>query len=263
MKWNLVSQELLLGRRGWMISTAVVLLFQAMFGGAAKIYTENDVLLDKLHSLPPSLLEGFGIRIDLMGTYEGWMSGEPYMFFVLLAGAFGAIWASTGIVKERDQGTGEMLFALPYSRWTIFVSKAAAHWLQLTAMTALGTLVVLAFGGNNGMEEPGVIIWLGVAGYLTVLAFTGIGYVVTVFLRSERSALSIGIGIVIVSFLFNMVAGMSDGLGWLSGISLFRAFAADDIVTSHALTASGITITLGIYVCGLLLGGTLFRRQDV
>jgi ABC-type transport system involved in multi-copper enzyme maturation permease subunit len=255
--------DLLINRRSWIISTVVVLLFQAMFGGAAKLYTENDVLLEKLQSLPPSLMEAFGIRIDLMGTYEGWMSGEPFTFFVLLAGSFGVIWASSGIVKERDAGTGEFLFALPYSRWTIFIAKAASHWLQLTVMAILGILVALAFGSNNGMKEPGVIVWLGVAGYLVTLAFTGIGYIVTVFLRSERAALSIGIGVVIVSFLFNMVAGMSESMRWLSDISLFRAFATDDIVTTGALTVTGITITLGIYVCGLLLGGTLFRRQDV
>lgn len=264
MSWNLIRQELSLNRRSWWIGAFVILLFQGIYGGSAKTYMDNGLLLEKMNSLPAALLDAFGIHLNMLNSFEGWMSGQPYAFLVLLLGAYAAIWSSAGIAKERDQKTGEFLFSLPYGRWTVFLSKAAAHWLQVTIITVLNIALTLLLGAAfNDMKEPSVIILLAVAGYMVVLAFAGIGYVVTVFLSSERAALSVGIGVVLVSFLLNMVSGMSENLKGLSHLSLFNAFATDRIVTDHNLTVMGIIITLGLYVCGIGLGGSLFRRQDI
>jgi hypothetical protein len=91
----------------------------------------------------------------------------------------------------------------------------------------------------------------------------GIGYVITIFLKSERAALSLGIGIVLVSFLLNLVAGMSEQLDRMADLSLFTAFSTEHIVTKHSLTAGGVIVTLGIYVCGIALGAAIFKRQDI
>jgi len=264
MKWNLIRQELRVNRRSFWIAAAIIILFQAMFAGIADTYTKNEQLLETLSSMPQGLLEGFGIRVELMSSFEGWMSGEPYTFYILLLGAFAAIWASVSIAKERDQQTAEALFALPYSRQAVYASKAAAQWLQVTAIAVLSFLVVLTTGAaTTDVEHPGVILGLIAAGYLITLSFMGIGYVITIFLKSERAALSLGIGIVLVSFLLNLVAGMSEQLDRMADLSLFTAFSTEHIVTKHSLTAGGVIVTLGIYVCGIALGAAIFKRQDI
>lgn len=263
MRWNLIRQELRLNRRSWWIGAAVILLFQAMFAGLADTYTQNQQLLDTMKTLPQGLLEGFGIHAEMMSSFEGWMSGEPFIFYVLLLGAFAANWASTGVAKERDQQTAETLFSLPYSRSNVFLSKAAAHWLQITVIFILSFLIVYGLGLTASMTAPSAIILMSVGGYCVALAFAGMGYVITVLLRSERAALSLGIGLVLVSFLFKLVAGMSGELHRLADLSLFTAFDNLRIVTEHTLTGSGLIATLGIYACGLAIGGLLFKRQDI
>jgi ABC-type transport system involved in multi-copper enzyme maturation permease subunit len=264
MSWNLIRQELFLNRRSWIIGGAVILLFNMMFAALADTYLKNAELLNAVKSMPPALLEGFGFHIQMMTSFEGWISSEPLTFFVLLLGAFAAIWAAAGIVKERDQQTDEFLFTLPYGRGTIFASKAAAHWIQITVVYVLGFAVVVWFGAMfSTVNSVKVLFLLMTKGYLVSLAFAGVGYVLTVLLSSERAALSLGIGIVLVSFLLNMLAGMDKSVAWLSKASLFTIFNTKDILTKSALSGGGIALTLLLYAAGLLTGLLVLKRQDI
>jgi ABC-2 type transport system permease protein len=264
MNGNVIRHELFVNRRSLWIGGAVILLFCAMFAGMAETYTGNAQLLETLKSMPSGLLEGFGMHLDMMASFEGWIGGEPYTFYVLLLGSFASIWAAGSIAKERDQQTDEFLFSLPYSRNALYYSKAFAHWVQVTGVFLLAFAVIWIFGSLfSTVKDTGALFRLTAAGYLISLAFAGIGYAITTLLSSDRAALSIGIAVVLASFLFNMLAGLSKSFAWLSHFSLFHAFDIQLIVNGGGLTLSGILITVGIYAAGLVLGSTLLNRQDI
>lgn len=264
MKANLVKLELFLGKRGWVISAMVILLFQLMFSGFSDMYMNNPDVIKMIETMPPALLEGFGMDAEMMTTYEGWMGGEPYTFYVLLLGSFAAIWASSSIAKEKDQQTGEFLFSLPYSRGQIFASKAAAHFIQVTVVFLLNFMLVLGGGWLfSTVKSAGTLLLLSASGYLTALAFAGIGYAVTAFLSSERAAMSFGIGVVIIMFLLNLLSALNDKINWLANFSLFHVFVTKDIIHHQSLAWAGVLITLSIYAAGLLLAQRVLKHQDL
>ncbi len=213
MNRNIIRHELLLARRGWLIASGVTLLFMAIFASVADIYMKNNQIIELMKQFPAGLMEGFGVHIHMLTSFEGWMSGEPYTFFVMLLGAFGLVWSSSSISKERDRQTSELLFSLPYSRASIYFSKVAANFAMVASIYICSVLAVLLFGELFSTVQNGkllLVVYTG--GYLIALAFTGIGFALTSFLQSERSALTAGVGIVIVSFLLNMLAGMNDAI---------------------------------------------------
>ncbi|WP_274364444.1 ABC transporter permease subunit [Paenibacillus thermotolerans] len=264
MKLNLIKHEMLQNRRGWFIGALVIVGFLALLSSFADLYIDNEEMTKVIESFPPALLEGFGIDPSAFGSFEGFLSGQPYTFFVLLLGVFGAIWASTAIAKERDRETDEFLFSLPYSRASIYLSKAFAHWLQVTAIYIVSAAVVVAIGFTaTEMSDPAAVLLILTGGYLISLAFSGIGFAVTVLLRTERDAMTAGIGLVIVSFLLNMLAGMDESIRWLSGLSLFQAYDSGAVISDGALTWGGTATTVMIYIIGLIIGLILLKRQDI
>lgn len=264
IRTNVIGLEWKLGRRGFATASVVVLSFLSMFAGVADIYTGNEELMKLIESYPPALLAAVGIDPAALTTFEGWMSTQPYTFYTLLMGVFGAMWASSSIAKERDRGTAEWLFSLPYSRAQIYFSKAAAHGLQLTAVYALSVAATLGVGyAATDVNEPGKVVLLLTGGYATALAFSGLGFAMTALLRSERSAIGAASGIVVVSFLLNMLDGLQGSISRLAQLSLFQAFDGGDILAEGVLTPLGTATTLGIYIAGLLVGWVALRRQDV
>jgi ABC-type transport system involved in multi-copper enzyme maturation permease subunit len=236
----------------------------ALFAGVADMYTTNGPLMAKIQMFPKALLASFNFDLKLMGTFEGWMAAEAYIFFVLLLGSFGAIWSSTSIAREKDKQTIAFLLTLPYSRFNIYFSKALAHFIQLTLVGILATGTTLFFGYTfSTIHDVGDIVLLMFAGYITALSFTGIGYLVSVIIRIERSALSLGIAITLVSFLIETVSKLQNSISWLTYFSLFHAINTDDIVRTHTLSLQGIFILLFVYFGSLVIGSFIFHKQDI
>ncbi|NBI30402.1 ABC transporter permease subunit [Chengkuizengella marina] len=264
MKTNLIRNELFLNRRSFLISGAVILLFSAMFAGMADMYLSNELMVELLKTMPQGLLDAFGMDAELMTTFEGWMAGEPFMFTVLLLGAFSGIWAASSISKEKDQQTGEFLFTLPYSRTSIFLHKVLAQFIQITIISIVNLLIVLLFGALfSDIDSVKTIMLLMLGAYFISLAFAGVGYAITSILSSERAAISLGVGIVLVSFLLNMLSSLNEELNWMADFSLFSVFETKQIVLESSLTMPGILITLGIYFVGIILGNIIFVRRDI
>lgn len=265
MNRNLMRLEFLLNRRGFIISAVVVLSFQLMLAAFAETFIQDPTLIKlKFEALPPALMEGFGINLDLMTSYEGWMAGQPQTYYILLLGIYAAIWASSSIAKERDQQTKEFIFSLPYSRSEILFSRAAVHGIQLTVIFLLNSLLTVAAGyWFSEVNSILALLQLSLAGYLVSLALAGLGYILTVFLQTERAALTIGIALVVIMFLLNMLASLGEPLSYLAELSLFKLFSPEDIVLKHLLNSAGILVTLGIYAAGLWISRTVLVRQDL
>lgn len=264
MNMNLIRHEWFLNRRGLWIGGGIILFFNAMFAGMAEMYLGNEQMLEVIKSFPQGMLEAFGMHLELMTSFEGWMSGEAYIFFILLLGSYTCIWAASSISRERDQQTGEFLFTLTYSRASIYFSKAAAHLVQITLIFVLSYFIILLFGMLfSDIDSPLTILVVFTGGYLICLAFAGIGYILSVLLSSERAAISAAVGVVLISFLLNMLASLNENINWLAEFSLFSIFNTIDMVTSSSLSMLGVIVTVGIYAAGLMAGFVLLKRQDI
>lgn len=251
-------------RRGFMIGAAVVLLLQAMFAGVAKIYLGNPDITALMEMMPKGMMEAFGMHPESLSSFEGWMSSEPYTFFVLLLGFFAMNWAIGSIVKERDRQTAEFLFTLPRGRSHIYWAKWGSHLLQVVIIVFLAVGVTLLFGTVTGsLESAGAIVNIVLAAFFVTLGFMGIGYAITPWLESERGALSLGVGIVLLMFLFNMLSGFDEKLNWMAEVSLFHLFDTFAISAGDGIGIRGILTSMILFAAGSAAGWVALLKRDL
>ncbi|NGZ77463.1 ABC transporter permease [Saccharibacillus alkalitolerans] len=263
MKRNLIGMELKSLRVSFLVGTLVLLAYQFALGAMADSFMGNAGMMELLEG-KSAILESFGIDPVMMSSYEGWVGAQPHTLFVLLIGAFSAIWAGTCITRERDKGTAEYLFALPYARQEIFFSKAAAHLLLVTVIAGLTFLVNwLAGEWFSRVSDVRALLMLAAAGCCVALAFLGVGYLMTFWMTSERTATSAGIGIVLVMFFMGLLSTAQGTAAKLASLSLFRLFPPNEVVAHGSLTAAGVLITVGLYGIGLAAAAWGLGRQDL
>lgn len=253
---KLVEFELRQNKRSFWAALLLIGLLQAIPAAAAKSNIEN--MNKKLQ------VESLDSHQESLSTFEGWVSGQPFTFFLLLLGFFSMSWAVGSIVKERERQTGEFLFALPRSRTSIYLAKWIARLLQVLVIAIITTGIVLLIGEATDMlNDPWAVSGVMLAGLLTSLAFMGIGFALTPWLNSERGALSIGIGIVSLMFLFNILSGLNDNFNWMSSISLFNLFDAFAISQGEGLSIYSVAGALVLFAAGSFMGWGATVRRDL
>lgn len=264
MKWNLIAHELRQNRRGFYSCLSVTLIFIVLLLGKADAFVNNPQMEQLIEGMPDGLLKAFGIQVESFQTFEGYMATQVFPYFIVILSSFAAAWAAGSIAKERDRGTGEYLFTLPYSRSSIFWSKVAAHLMYMTMVFLCGTALLFVLAQSSGQEVRfGDMLRLLLAGYLLVLSFMGISYGFTSWVTSDRTAVSIGAGIAVLAFLLNLLSGSSDLMQKISTISTYRLFDTLEIVKGSGLTAYGCIVTLGLYAAGTVAGVVTLKRRDL
>ncbi|WP_054958441.1 ABC transporter permease subunit [Paenibacillus dakarensis] len=264
MKWNLIRHELRQNRRGFFICLFIALLFIVLLLGKAEAFVNNPEMERLIQGLPEGLLKAFGIQAESLRTFDGYLATQVFPYFIVIVSSFAAAWAGGSIAREREQGTGEYLFALPYSRSSIFWSKAAAHFFYMTVVFLCGTGLLFLLAQTSGQEvRPADMLRLLLAGYLLVLSFMGISYGLTSWLASDRTAVSMGAGIAVLAFFLNMLSGSSELMEKISLISPYRLFDTLAIVKGDNITASGWILTLGLFAAGTAVGVLTLKRRDL
>lgn len=239
-------------KRSFWIALSVIAALQAIPAAASKAYLDSQINSGADHMGSSALY-----------TFEGWMAGQPFMFFVLLLGCFAINWSIGSIVKERGRHTAEFLFATPRSRTHIYLAKCAAHVVKVVIIVSVSTCVVLLIGKGLGVINNAAAVGsIMAAGLFIVLGFMGIGYALTSWLSSERGALSLGIGIVFLMFLLYMLSDLT-ALEWLGAISLFSLFDVYVISQGAGLAWSSVTGALAVFVIGGCVGWRKLTRRDL
>jgi ABC-2 type transport system permease protein len=219
-----------------------------------------------LETLPPFLLHAVGAGDDLtwVATPDGFIA-VGFMGKALLLFAAYPVLMGLRVTAGEEDGTLDVLLALPVPRWRVLVEKTLAYILTTVV------IVVIMFGGLwLGTVISGVQVNLGamaaamvnvLPGTILVLAFT---ILIAAFNGSRRRVLLTAAAFVIVSFMLDTVGAMATG-SWaesLRGISFFSYFDVPGVVR-HGLIWGDIAVLLG--AAALMFGLSLwrFQRRDV
>jgi len=237
-------------KRSFWIALCIIAAIQGIPAAVSKAYLDSQTSNKTSEASVPS-------------TFEGWMAGQPFMFFVLLLGCVAITWAIGSIVKERDRHTAEFLFAIPRSRTEIYFAKCLAHLVKVMLIGSVSTSVVLLIGKGLGViNNITAITGIMVAGLLIILGFMGIGYALTPFLTTERMGLSLGIGIVFFMFLLYMLSDLT-GLEWLGALSLFSLFDVYAISQDAQIAWGSVFVALAVFASGIVVGWTGLVHRDL
>ncbi|MNO83601.1 ABC-2 family transporter protein [compost metagenome] len=259
---NLIAIEFRQSRISFWIALVLIVALQAIPAVAAKSYIENN---NKKDAIVGEVQSGEIATVnDMLSTFEGWVSGQPFTFLLLIFGSFAMNWAINSIVKEKDRKTMEFLFAMPHSRTSIYLAKWITTVIQVLIISVSFSGIVLLVGkGTNIMNNPWAVCGVMLAGLLTTLSFMGIGFLLTPWLKTERGALSAGIGIVFAMFLFSVLSSLQEKMNWLSGISLFNLFDAYSISQGNGLSLNAVIVAIVIFLVGSVAGWLKLIRQDL
>lgn len=256
-----------MARQGIITGTLALAAVTGLFAGLSGLVIDSetgDMLMQLMTHLPPAMLSAFNFDIDSLQSFSGWMASEPYTFYALILGMMLTIRATGIVAREMDHNTAEAIVSLPVRRRSLFLSKAVAQLLVATIAAGAATGAALLAGHFAvGIDDATKIVTLFGAGYLTALAFAGIGFGLSPLIDGERSATSISTALVLGSFVIEILSTLSDKLTWISRASLFSLFDVNAVVATASLPLGPTVAAFLLLGTGLAVGAHLFERKDI
>ena len=249
-------------RRGSFIGWALGLAFFCSI--YTLIYPNLPAEVREIDPRALALLESIGIQT--FATFEGFILGTLFNFLPLLVGLFGVVVGAGALGGEEDDGTLELLAALPVSRVQLVLVKTLA--------LAIGAALVILF---DGLVAAGVFSLLGLDTPVTALdmfltvqsmwvmafVFLAIGLFLGAYLPNHGVALGVALAALFTSFFGDNLAGMAPVLEPLQ--PFLPHYHYESVI--HMLTGDvawreiGILVAIGVGF--VLLAVLSFQRRNL
>ena len=175
-------------RRGSFIGWAVGLAFFCAI--YTLIYPNLPAEVREIDARALALLESIGIQT--FATYEGFILGTMFNFLPLLVGLFGAMIGVGALAGEEDEGTLELLAALPVSRVQLVLVKALALCISAALVMIFDGLIAAGVFALLALDTPvtAVDMFLTTQSlWLMAFVFLAIGLFLGAYLPNRSVAL--------------------------------------------------------------------------
>lgn len=226
------------------------------------IVKTGDGMNQLLESFPDSIKEIFRMQDYTSGA--GFLSTELFsMMIPLVLIAVGATWGSSGTAQEEEDGTADLIFALPISRHKVLTSKIIA---TLCACLLLGTVafVTISIGAPlvNMEIDSAHLLAVCVSMFLLGAFFSGVGFLIGSITGKKGVSLGITSGLGILAFLFYSLAPLVNTFDYITPLNPIQwtlggnqLFEGPDFVGYAKL----ITTTVVLYLLAMIA----FNRKDI
>lgn len=157
-----------------------------------------------------ALLESIGIQT--FATFEGFILGTLFNFLPLLVGLFGVVVGAGALGGEEDDGTLELLAALPVSRVQLVLVKALALCIGAALLMIFDGLVVAGVFSLLELDTPvtALDMFLTVQSmWVMAFVFLAIGLFLGAYLPNHGMALGVALAALFTSFFGENLAGMA------------------------------------------------------
>ena len=261
--FNLLLHELRV-RRGAIIGWGIgLILFILIY---LPVYPSMQEQLQAFDIESIAIYQAMGI--SSMNTLEGYASSTIVQFIPILLGIYALINGTATLVGEEDNGTLELLVAMPLARWQIVTIKAVAMviaTLLIALMAALGAIgVFLAIEGQIETTMTAIdLFWAVMSGWPLALALMMISLFLGAYLPSRRIASVVATLVFIVSYFGNSVANLTDQLEPLRPIFLFSYLNISPQVFTEGVNGSDMAVLLATAVFFFLLALASFQRRNI
>ncbi len=170
------------------------------------------------------------------------------------------------ICGEIDQGTADILLALPISRWQIYTTTSM--WVAVCTPVFSACLVIGLWIAQYlvGLEQPLDFgkLWLIVINQ-TAMLYAVIGIVFFASAIASRRGVATGwiIAVLVVTFVINWLAAVWPAIKPLSYVSVMTYFKPFVIVRDASIPTTDIIALLAIAIAFWLAGCLHFTRRDI
>lgn len=215
----------------------------------------------------PEFYEAIG-PIGAIGTLSGFLSLEVFSFAVPIAlGIYGLVLGTGVLAGEEEDGTLELLLALPLRRWKLVLAKVLAVAGSLAIVT-LGLCLSVWIGIQAIGDQIEVTVTAGdlalvaLQSWLLVLALAMISLFLGAYLPHRRHASVLAAFVLAASYLVESLGQIAEDL------DPFRPLSLNHYYDSHALMTSGLAwqdaaVLLGVIAVFLALALLSFERRNV
>ena len=261
--FNLLIHELRV-RRGAIIGWGLgLILFTLIY---LPVYPSMQEQLQSFNIENIAIYQAMGI--SGMNTLEGYASSTIVQFIPILLSIYALINGTATLAGEEDNGTLELMVALPLARWQIMTVKAIAMviaTLIIALLAALGAVAV--FMAIKGQVETTMtamdLFWAVMSGWPLALALMMISFFLGAYLPSRRLASVAATLVFIASYFGNSVANLTEQLEPLRPIFLFSYLNVSPQVFTEGVNWGDVAALLGVAVVFFILALLSFQRRNI
>jgi ABC-2 type transport system permease protein len=203
-----------------------------------------------------------------LGSVEGYMASVVLVYIPILLCIYCIIASTSTLAGEEDNGTLELIVAMPLSRWQILTAKALA-----LSVVALFIMIIASIGNafiltvikiNNPINVTPFGLFTALMSSLPLaLVFIMIGFFLGAILPNRRISATAMTIFFIASFFLENIAGMAKSLEPIRYFSLFNYYNTTETIFSDGAQLSDILILLEIAVVFFILALICFKRRNI
>ena len=261
--FNLLLHELRV-RRGAIICWGIgLILFVLIY---LPVYPSMQEQLQAFDIESIAIYQAMGI--SSMNTLEGYASSTIVQFIPILLSIYALINGTATLAGEEDNGTLELMIAMPLARWQIMTVKAVAMviaTLLIALLAALGAVgVFLAIEGQIETTMTAIdLFWAVMSGWPLALALMMISFFLGAYLPSRRIASVVATLVFIISYFGNSVANLTDQLEPLRPLFIFSYLNTSPQIFTEGVNGGDLAVLLGVSVIFFLLALVSFQRRNI
>jgi ABC-2 type transport system permease protein len=207
------------------------------------------------------------LGVDL-ASFAGYIASVVFQFFPIILGVY-MIMAGTGtIAGEDDNGTLELVVAMPLPRWQIVTMKALALALiSLIALIIIGAINALSLGLVLQTVEADVTPAQLFVAYLSawplMLAVMAMSLFLGAFLPNRKIALAVMVGFYLISYLLQSLSALIPDLEGLKTLSIFSYVNTSATIFTEGPQITDIAVLLVLALIFFLLAVWTFQSRNV
>ncbi len=213
------------------------------------------------------IYQAMGIDI---ATFAGYIASIVVQILPIILGVYVIMMSTNTLAGEEDNGTLEMVVAMPLPRWQIVVMKSAALLIAIfLIMLILGVgsaLVLSSVAASTDIVidvEPTQLVIALLGAYPMMVALFGMGLFFGAFMPSRRLALVVMFAFYIASYVANSASAMVESLNWMETISLFSYVDTSAAVFTDGLDIANMSILIAVGLVFIGLAIWSFQGRNI
>lgn len=244
---------------GWGIGLT---LFSALYIG---IYPDMADQMSGLADL--SVYAAMGIDL---ASFAGFLASVVVQIMPIILGVNVIMMATGTLAGEEENGTLELVVAMPLERWQIITMKTLALLIAiflvlliLGAGSALFMSTVLG-GVDIAIDVEPIQLFTAILGtYPMLVLLFGMSLFFGAFMPTRRSAMVIMFVFYLASYIGNSAAGLVESLNWLDSISIFSYINTSATVFADGQSIGDVGILLGLGAIFFGLAVWAFQGRNI
>lgn len=260
----MLKRELNVNFKSFVIWSAIIVSFMVMyFAMYPSMTADTDALEQMLQAMPKGLLEAFGFDISKFSSALGFYSSEPYMMVTLLGSVYASMLGANILSKEASDKTSEYLLSKPVTRSQIITAKYITMVIYIIAfnvMVSATSLISLILLNDFNFE---IWLYLSIAPILMALTFSSLVFLISVFIKKSRKAMSVALGISIGTYFLLVISRVSDKLEFLKYLSPYEYFDSNYIYDNKHLNLNYLILSIIIVIITTALSYFFYSKKDI